>query len=138
MPNVWLPGAIIGVTPSHQATQVGSMAKANGGQPLAAATMPSVPHVDNAGAFLALPHAPQPAVALAHAVAGGAVNDALGPKDMVSGSTMLLSLWLPASPTLSMTLPCFLSNPLDVGSAHVRGECPWQAEACIRELNRWG
>ena len=138
MPNAWLPGAIVGVMPSHQATQVGSTAKANGGQPLAAATVPSVPHVDNVEAFPALPHAPQPAVALAHAVAGGAVNDALGPKDMVSGSTMLLPLWLPTSPTLSMTLPCFLSNPLNVGSAHVRGECPWRAEACIWESNHWG
>ena len=126
------------VTPSHQATQVGSTAKANGGQPLAVATVPSVPHVDNVRAFPALPHAPWPAVALAHAVAEGAVNDMLGPKDMVSGLTMLLPLWLPTSPTLSMTLPCFLSNPLDVGSAHVRGEHPWQAEACIRESNCWG
>ena len=92
MPNVWLPGAIVGVTPSHQATQVGSTAKANGGQPLAVATVPSVPHVDNVRAFPALPHAPWPAVALAHAVAEGAVNDMLGPKDMVSGLTMLLPL----------------------------------------------
>ena len=87
MPNARLPGAIVGVTPSHQATQIGSAAKANGGQPLAVATVPSVPHVDNAGAFLALPHAPRPAVALPRAAAGGAVNNALGPKDRVSGST---------------------------------------------------
>ena len=59
---------------------------------LVVATVPSVPHMDNVGAFPALPHAPWPAVALAHAVAEGTVNDVLGPKDMVSGLTMLLPL----------------------------------------------
>ena len=58
MPNVWLPGAIVGVTPSHQATQVGSTAKANGGQPLIVKKQPSqdVLHGDEAEEELGLAH----------------------------------------------------------------------------------